>query len=60
RKTLAEDRKVPPYVIFPDRTLKEMAIQKPVSLEGLSEIHGVGQSKLEKYGSAFLEILRKH
>ncbi|MBU0955007.1 MAG: ATP-dependent DNA helicase, partial [Spirochaetes bacterium] len=33
RKTLAEDRKVPPYVIFPDRTLKEMAIQKPVSLE---------------------------
>lgn len=58
RKTLADERNVPPYVIFPDLTLRAMAAERPQSLDGLSEISGVGQKKLGLYGDRFLEVLR--
>jgi ATP-dependent DNA helicase RecQ len=54
RKRLADERKVPAYVVFSDRTLQAMAEQKPCTADGLLEIHGVGQKKLEEYGEAFL------
>ena len=57
RRDLAEEAGVPPYVIFHDATLKEMLHRRPVSLEEMLAIHGVGQAKLERYGAAFLDAL---
>lgn len=57
RRELAEAAKVPAYVIFPDRTLMEMAEARPASLDELARISGVGAKKLERYGRAFLEVI---
>jgi ATP-dependent DNA helicase RecQ len=58
RRDLAKTQGVPPYVIFHDATLREMAAVRPRSLAALGEISGVGTRKLEAYGAAFLEVLR--
>lgn len=58
RKRLADENNVPPYVIFHDSTLSQMAVTRPQTLDELLGVSGVGQTKLERYGSAFLEILR--
>jgi ATP-dependent DNA helicase RecQ len=60
RAAMAKAANQPAYVIFPDRTLIEMAKERPQSLREMSEIHGVGEQKLEKYGSAFLAVLKDH
>ncbi len=57
RMQLAKAQNVPPYIIFHDKTLQEMAEVKPQNIEEFSKITGVGQSKLEKYGRDFLEML---
>ena len=57
RMELAKEQGVPPYVIFHDSTLLEILNQKPGSLPEMSQITGVGQAKLERYGDAFLEVL---
>jgi ATP-dependent DNA helicase RecQ len=57
RMQLAKEQGVPPYVIFHDSTLLEILNQKPGSLTEMSQITGVGQAKLERYGDAFLEVL---
>ncbi|MDE4173054.1 DNA helicase RecQ [Phaeobacter sp. PT47_59] len=57
RRALAEAQKVPAYVIFPDRTLIEMAEQRPESLDQMARISGVGAKKLERYGEAFLSVI---
>ena len=57
RKRLADDDGVPPYVVFHDRTLREMATRRPTTLSALMTITGVGQAKLERYGSEFLAVL---
>ena len=57
RMELAKEQGVPPYVIFHDSTLLEILNQKPGSLTEMSQITGVGQAKLERYGDAFLEVL---
>jgi ATP-dependent DNA helicase RecQ len=49
---------VPPYVIFHDSTLREMAELKPTSLASLSRVSGVGEAKLQKYGAAFVSAIR--
>lgn len=49
----------PPYVIFPDTTLWEMAEKRPASLEELQDVKGVGEKKLEKYGQIFLQAIRE-
>lgn len=54
RKTLADERGVPAYVIFSDRTLQDMASRVPRSHDELLEVHGVGQKKLDQYGDVFL------
>ncbi len=48
---------MPAYVVFPDRTLIEMAEQKPATLDAMAGITGVGAKKLESYGAAFLEVI---
>ncbi len=57
RRALAEAARVPAYVIFPDRTLIEMAEKRPETLDQMARIAGVGAKKLERYGSAFLEVV---
>lgn len=58
RLTIAHNQNLPPYVVFHDKTLLAMAASRPLSLEALAEIPGVGASKLAKYGDAFLDVLR--
>jgi ATP-dependent DNA helicase RecQ len=60
RFEISKAQGVPPYVIFPDRTLKEMASRKPGSLEEMRPLYGVGEIKLERYGQRFVEILRRY
>ncbi len=57
RKELADEQGVPPYIVFSDVTLREMARYFPANEEKLSEISGVGYKKLEAYGEAFLEAI---
>ena len=54
----ARAQKVPPYVIFHDAVLREIADLKPADLRVLGGIKGVGSSKLERYGEGILEVLR--
>jgi ATP-dependent DNA helicase RecQ len=58
RRDLAKESGVPPYVIFHDSTLREMAELKPTSLAALGRISGVGQAKLERYGVPFVEVIQ--
>ena len=58
RKELADSGGVPPYVVFPDRTLREIAASRPQSLDALAEVFGVGERKLERYGEEMLAIVR--
>jgi ATP-dependent DNA helicase RecQ len=60
RRDLAREAGVPPYVIFHDSTLREMAELKPTSLHALSRVAGVGTAKLEKWGGAFVEVVQGH
>jgi len=60
RKKLADDAGLPPYIIFSDRTLIEMAADYPLTKDNLADIHGVGRMKLEKYGSIFLPVIRQY
>jgi ATP-dependent DNA helicase RecQ len=58
RRQVAEAARVPPYVIFSDRTLAEMAAAAPQSREALLRVHGVGEHKAAVYGERFLEVIR--
>ncbi|WP_150291101.1 DNA helicase RecQ [Sphingobium estronivorans] len=60
RRELAQEAGVPPYVIFHDSTLREMAEQRPTSLTELGHISGIGQRKLDAYGDAFLAAIRPY
>jgi ATP-dependent DNA helicase RecQ len=57
RRALAEAAKVPAYVIFPDRTLIEMAENRPANLDQMARVNGVGAKKLERYGAEFLAVI---
>ncbi|PVE58992.1 DNA helicase RecQ [Arthrobacter sp. TPD3018] len=58
RRDLAKEAGVPPYVIFHDSVLREMAAQRPTSRSALMHLSGIGARKLEAYGDAFLEVIR--
>jgi ATP-dependent DNA helicase RecQ len=58
RSSIAREDKVPAYVVFPDRTLLEIAVRRPRSTYALGEIRGVGPTKLDRYGERFLELVR--
>jgi ATP-dependent DNA helicase RecQ len=60
RKRLADEHGVPPYVIFHDATLMDMIVQRPMKENEMLSVSGVGESKLEKYGAEFLEVIREH
>ncbi|HCS17727.1 MAG TPA: ATP-dependent DNA helicase RecQ, partial [Erythrobacter sp.] len=60
RKELAEEAQVPPYVIFHDSTLREMAAARPASLGDLGRLPGIGAKKLDAYGERFLEAIARN
>jgi ATP-dependent DNA helicase RecQ len=60
RLAIARELSVPPYVVFPDTTLVAFATSRPASRDALLAISGVGQSKLERYGDAFLRVIREY
>lgn len=57
RKKLADEANVPPFVIFSDKSLRDMCAKKPTSAQEFLEVNGVGENKLEKYGEAFLKAI---
>ncbi len=59
RLVIARENGVPPYVIFHDTTLLEMARRKPLDETQLALLSGIGKAKLERYGAAFLEVIRR-
>ena len=60
RTAIASEANVPPYIVFSDRTLQEMARDLPQTPDELLEINGVGQRKLENFGERFLEAIRQY
>jgi ATP-dependent DNA helicase RecQ len=60
RLELARAQNVPPYVIFHDKVLLELAARRPSSLAAMGQVSGIGQSKLERYGPDFLAVISQH
>jgi ATP-dependent DNA helicase RecQ len=60
RKSVGKKKNLPPYVIFSDPSLEEIATKYPISMDDLEKIHGVGRSKAEKFGQPFLELISKY
>ena len=57
RKEIADREKVPPFVVFSDKSLKDMCLRKPKNSTQFLEVSGVGESKLEKYGKTFIDAI---
>jgi len=60
RKKISKQKDVPPFVIFQDPSLEDMAIQYPVNLDELQNISGVGAGKAQRYGKEFVELIKKY
>ena len=60
RKQTAEEAAVPAFVVFTDATLTAVAMEHPTSEGALRRIPGIGQVKVERYGSALLDVVRRH
>lgn len=60
RKEIADDLDIPPYAVFPDTTLVELAYYCPQSTENLESIYGIGSVKKERYGSAFVGVIKNY
>jgi ATP-dependent DNA helicase RecQ len=60
RKEISKEENLPPFVIFQDTSLEDMAIQYPISMEEMQQIIGVGAGKAAKYGQPFLELISQY
>jgi ATP-dependent DNA helicase RecQ len=60
RKKVAKKLAVPPFVVFQDPSLEDMALKYPISLDELGNIHGVGEGKAKKYGKEFVELINRY
>ncbi|MFZ7343755.1 MULTISPECIES: DNA helicase RecQ [Avibacterium] len=60
RKQIADKENIPPYIVFNDATLQEMAQYQPTNKREMLQINGVGATKLERFGQAFLHIIQEH
>ena len=60
RLEIARAQNLPPYVIFHDKTLIELAAARPASRSEMASVPGVGEAKLERYGPAFLAVIAEH
>ncbi|MFT4674094.1 MAG: ATP-dependent DNA helicase RecQ, partial [Saprospiraceae bacterium] len=59
-KTTADKLSLPPYVIFQEPSLEDMALKYPITIEELSNVHGVGEGKANKYGKNFVSLIKKY
>ena len=57
RKQIADEQGVPAYIVFTDRTLRDMAERRPCSMDDMAEVHGVGKEKLARYGERFVKAI---
>ena len=60
RKKVAKKQDVPPFVVFQDPSLQDMALKYPIDIEELSNIHGVGEGKAKKFGKEFVELIAQY
>jgi len=60
RKNIAKKLGVPPFAVFQDPSLDDMALKYPISLEDLANVHGVGEGKARKYGAEFIKLITKY
>ena len=60
RKKVADQLKLPPFVIFQDPSLEDMALKYPLSIIELANVHGVGEGKAKKYGETFIKIIKTY
>ncbi len=60
RKKVAKKLGVPPFVVFQDPSLEDMALKYPITLDELSNVHGVGEGKAKKYGKDFIELISRY
>ena len=60
RTEISKAERVAPYMVLPDATLASLAVNRPEDLDSMLGIHGIGQSKLARYGEKFLEVLQRH
>jgi ATP-dependent DNA helicase RecQ len=60
RKKEAKKQGVPPFVVFQDPSLEDMALKYPITLDELSNVHGVGEGKAKKYGKPFIELIHRY
>ena len=58
RREIASEKGIPPYIVFSDKTLKDLSVKQPESKEAMLEVHGIGEVKFERYGKAFLGIFQ--
>ncbi|HEX9310434.1 MAG TPA: HRDC domain-containing protein, partial [Gemmatimonadaceae bacterium] len=59
RTAIAREEHVPPYIVFSDRTLAELAVRRPRSLTAFQDVRGVGPMKLERYGARFIDAISR-
>ncbi len=57
RSSLAQKQNVPAFMIFHDKTLRDMARKRPKTIDDMAEVHGVGKAKLQRFGTAFIDVL---
>jgi ATP-dependent DNA helicase RecQ len=60
RKKVAQDEDVPPFAVFQEYSLEDMALKYPISIQELNQINGVGEGKAKRYGSKFIELIKKY
>jgi len=60
RRAIADEQKLPAYVIFHDSTLMDMCIKLPTSYAALLQVSGIGKAKADRYGKRFLEVISEH
>jgi ATP-dependent DNA helicase RecQ len=60
RKTVAHKLGVPPFIVFQDPSLEDMALKYPISIEELKNVHGVGEGKAKKYGKEFVKFIAQY
>ena len=60
RKSVGKKLKVPPFAVFQDPSLEDMTIKYPITIEELSNVHGVGDGKAKKYGKAFVDLINTY
>jgi ATP-dependent DNA helicase RecQ len=59
RTQIASQKGIPPYIVFSDKTLKDLSVKVPQDKEAMLQVHGIGEVKFERYGSEFLDLLSR-